>query len=132
MNRDIQKTQGERSTGRSEPRQAGISNFRKWLLLVVGVIFLLVGLYFHFLGDRETGSQFASNSVLRIGIVLIALWLALPTLRKPLAWLPPGIVAACLVGIGVIAAQPRLIVVLAPAAGILLAVAGFARFFRRR
>lgn len=102
------------------------------MLLVTGTICIAFGLYFHFFADSESGSKFASNSVLRVGIVLIALWIALPTLRRPLSWLPPGIVAACLIAIGVVAAQPKLIFVLAPAAGVLVAIAGFARVFRKR
>jgi hypothetical protein len=70
------------------------------------------------------------NSVLRVGIVMLAIWLALPALNKPMRWLPPGAAVMCLVGIGIIAAQPRLLVVIVPAIGFLLTVGWLVRIFQ--
>jgi hypothetical protein len=116
----------------SEQRKELAGKWRRWALLVIGCGCVVAGLWANFREASGGGSQFAGNSVLRIGIVLVALWLALPTLKKPLQWLPPGILVVCLVGVGALAAQPKLIFVIAPAAGGLLAVAGVVRFLRGR
>lgn len=129
-----QHSRDETIVGRSEQvdrRQQRI-DYRKWLLLIIGVACVSSGIYINAVDRGEMGQRFASNSIMRIGIVLLALWLALPALKKPLSWLPPGIVAFCLVMVGVLAAQPKLIFVIAPAAGVALAFGGIARFFRRR
>lgn len=122
----------EPESGRSGLPARNPIDVRKWLLLVIGVSCIAWGIYINLANRAEMGGRFASNSILRIGIVLMALWLALPALKKPLSWLPPGIVAVCLVMIGVLAAQPKLIFVLAPAAGVVLAIGGLARFMRKR
>ncbi len=86
----------------------------------------LAGLF----GDVST-AEFFSAICLRIGLVLAALCLAWESLKRPASWLPPGLAVAGVVGIAVVAAQPRLLVVLLPAAGVLLALGGIIRMLRR-
>jgi hypothetical protein len=114
------------------PRRSVAGGWRRWTLLGLGIGGITLGIWQNTLDQQEGGGQFASNSLLRIGIVMIALWLALPTLKKPISWVPPGVVVVCLVAVGAVAAQPKLIFVIAPAVGLLLTLGGFARFFRGR
>ena len=53
----------------------------------------------------------------RVGLFLGALWLAWPSLRRPAQWVPPGIAMLCLVGLVILAAQPKLRVFILPAIG---------------
>jgi len=109
------------------------------LLLAIGVGGILGGLLLpaYETANRETlstaegGLQMLGNSLLRIGIVMLALWLALPTLKQPLLWLPPGVAGLCLVMIGVLAAQPKLIVVILPALLVLISMRWVFRLLRR-
>jgi len=75
---------------------------------------------------------FGVASLIRLSLVLGALWLAWPSIRRPAQWLPPGIATIVLVAIGACAVQPRLAFALIPLAGSLIAFAGFARYFRGR
>ena len=105
-------------------------DIRRLILLVLGIGGLAVGLMNQWV-DGDSGSRgFASNSAFRMGVVMIAIWLALPTLNKPMRWLPPGVAVACLVAIGALAAQPRLLIVAIPAAGVLLSMTWLVRMFR--
>ncbi|WP_235934781.1 hypothetical protein [Candidatus Laterigemmans baculatus] len=103
---------------------------RRVILLVLALLAIGAGLLFSLVEGLESGRAFAAASMLRVGVVLFALWLALPSLRTPMAWLPPGLAALCLVAIMALAAQPKLILVLAPAAGMLLTLGWLVRSFR--
>jgi hypothetical protein len=81
------------------------------------------------LGDKSW-STFASAAMGRMGLVMGALWLAWPSLSRPARWLPPGIAVACVLGLIVLAAQPRFVVFVLPAIGLLTFVASIARGFR--
>ena len=82
--------------------------------------------------DGQGGSyKMLANATGRVGLVLAALWIAWPTLQRPIRWLPPGIAVAGVIGIGVIAAQPRLVVVAVPALCTLLALATIVRSLKR-
>ena len=81
-------------------------------------------------GHQDGSSKFAAAATGRIGLVLVALWLAWPSLRRPAAWLPPGVAVAGVVVLAVLAAQPRLIFVAIPAFGALLAIATIVRVFK--
>lgn len=103
---------------------------RRGILLVLSLLAIGFGAAVGLIDGLESGRAFAAASAFRIGIVLFALWLALPTLRKPMSWLPPGTAALCLIGIMAVAAQPRLLVVLVPVAGALLTLGWLVRTFR--
>ncbi|XZE51398.1 hypothetical protein SH139x_003049 [Planctomycetaceae bacterium SH139] len=123
----------------TRPARQPYSPFVRWLLLAIGVGGILGGLLLpaYEVANRETlstaegGLHMLGNSLLRIGIVMLALWLALPTLKQPLLWLPPGVAGLCLVMIGVLAAQPRLIVLILPALVVLISMRWVFRLLRR-
>jgi hypothetical protein len=71
-----------------------------------------------------------SAGMLRFALVLGALWVAWPTIRRPAMWMPPGLAAVTLIAIGACVIQPRLAIALFPLVGVLITLAGFLRFFR--
>jgi hypothetical protein len=83
---------------------------------------------------RSSGSLIAVAPVglVRLTLVMGALWLAWPTVRKPAMWFPPGILAIALIGLGICVLQPRLALALVPAIGGLIAFTAFLRFFRQK
>lgn len=81
---------------------------------------------------ENTGSaKMVASASGRIGLVLGALWLAWPTLKKPARWLPPGFAVLGVLILAILAAQPRLIFVMLPAFGGLLVLASIVRAMRR-
>lgn len=114
------------------PEESGSKlDVRRTLLLLIALVSMGVGIVLSLRGELESGRILASASAFRIGLVMFALWLALPSLKKPAQWLPPGMAALCLVGIMAVAAQPRLILIIAPAIGTLLTLGWLVRMFRR-
>lgn len=93
---------------------------------------LLTGSLLCWLLTDKSWSTFASAAMGRIGLVMGALWLAWPSLSRPARWLPPGIAVACVLGLIVLAAQPKLLVFVLPAIGVLTFLATIARGFRDR
>jgi len=79
----------------------------------------------------QGSAKFVAAATGRVGLVMGALWLAWPSLRRPASWLPPGFAVIGVVTLGVLAAQPRLIIVAIPALGTLLALATFIRAIKR-
>ena len=77
------------------------------------------------------GSGFGPEMLGRCGLVFGALWIAWPSLRRPANWLPPGAAILVLVGILVIAAQPRFAMVAVPIIGALITAGGVLAWFRR-
>lgn len=71
-----------------------------------------------------------SVGMTRLALVLAALWIAWPTVRRPAMWLPPGVAAVAVIALGACVVQPRLAIAIFPALGTLIALAGFLRFFR--
>lgn len=72
----------------------------------------------------------SSIGMTRLALVLGALWIAWPTIRRPAMWLPPGLAAVGLIALGACVVQPRLAIAIVPLLGGLIALAGFVRFFR--
>jgi hypothetical protein len=99
------------------------------MVLCLSIGLLLSAILAWWFGDKSW-STFASAAMGRIGLVLGALWLAWPSLSRPAKWLPPGIAVACVLGLIVLAAQPRFVVFVLPAIGLLTFVASIARSFR--
>ncbi len=99
------------------------------LLICIG-LGIAGSLALHLFQGSAASSGFGTASLVRITILLFAVWLALPSLRRPAQWLPPGITAVLLVGVGAIVVQPRLAIVLVPIIGVLIGFAGVLRFFR--
>lgn len=76
-------------------------------------------------------SAFGTAAMVRIGLVLGSIWLAWDSLQRPARWFPPGIAVAGMVGIVIIAAQPRLALAVVPLIGVLVFAGSIARAFRR-
>lgn len=114
----------------SQAKTTPPSDLRRLLVLALALILLIGG----GLGKWYEGADsipFASAAMIRIGLVLGALWLAWPSLRRPARWLPPGAAVIGVIALAVVAAQPRLIIVAIPAVGALISLAAMARAFRR-
>ncbi|QDT09594.1 hypothetical protein [Planctomycetes bacterium K23_9] len=107
------------------------SQARRAMVLFLSIGLLVGALLAWWFGDK-TWSTFASAAMGRIGLVMAALWLAWPSLTRPARWLPPGIAVACVLGLIVLAAQPRLVVFVLPAIGVLTFLATIARGIRGR
>jgi xanthosine utilization system XapX-like protein len=80
----------------------------------------------------ESTSQFVVSAMTRIGLVLGAIWLAWDSMRRPASWFPPGLAMVGVIGIVVIAAQPKLIFAIVPLLGGLAIFSSVLRAFRRR
>lgn len=97
------------------------------LLLIVGGIAGLIAAG----GDEQRGGL-AASIALRAGALLGAIWLALPQLDSFFRRFPPWLLAMVGGGALVIVFRPRLIVYLAPLAGLLAALQFAAWFLRPR
>lgn len=80
----------------------------------------------------ESTTQFVVSAMTRIGLVLGAIWLAWDSMRRPASWLPPGLAMVGVVGIVVVAAQPKLIFAIVPLLGGLAVLTSVVRVFRGR
>lgn len=99
------------------------------MLLVAGTGYF-TGTLEDWTGSAST-SQFALAALTRIGLVLGAMWLAWDSLRKPARWLPPGLAMIGVVGIVMVAAQPKLIIAILPMFGVITVLTSVLRAFRR-
>ena len=102
---------------------------RRTLVLILAVVLLIGSAAAWWLG-REGAATFAAAAMGRIGLVMGALWLAWPSLRRPARWLPPGVAVLGVVALGVLAASPRLVIVVIPAFSVLIALGAVVRGFR--
>ncbi len=82
-------------------------------------------------GSQST-RDFVIAAMTRIGLVLGAIWLAWDSMRRPASWFPPGLAMAGVVGIVVVAAQPKLILAVVPLLGGLAVLSSVLRAFRGR
>lgn len=104
------------------------------MILVLTIIFALAaggirwGVYQW--GPSNSLWMVSSVGMTRLALVLAAMWIAWPTIRRPAMWLPPGVAAIALVALGACVVQPRLAIAMIPLLGGLIALAGFVRFFR--
>ena len=115
----------------NEFARTGHSSRRFWLAVSTVLTSLVAAGIWWFASDHTT-TEFAAASLFRVSIVLGCLWLAWPSLRRPAAWLPAGVAAACVVGLVVIAARPRLIVLVIPALGVMSLLATARKFLSGR
>lgn len=115
----------------SAPREGIPPAWRRPVVLALAVLLFCAGVLIRLSTDEASGhGKFGSGSLIRLGVVFAALWLAWPSLRRPATWLPPGMAIVILGGIGVLAVQPRLLPAVLPAVGLLLSVSAAVRFFR--
>lgn len=96
---------------------------------MIALVLLAVGAWMRF-HKGDSAHTFGSMSFLRIGIVFGVLWLAWPSLRRPAQLLAPGLMLLVLLGILVVAAQPRLILAVGPVVGVLVAAGAILRTLR--
>tara|TARA_R110002049_G_scaffold2750_2_gene21762 strand:- start:642038 stop:642424 length:387 start_codon:yes stop_codon:yes gene_type:complete len=102
---------------------------RRTLVLLLAAALLAGSAAAWWFGEKGAAT-FAAAAMGRIGLVMGALWLAWPSLRRPARWLPPGVAVLGVVALGVLAASPRLVVVVVPALSVLIALAAVVRGFR--
>lgn len=76
-------------------------------------------------------STFGFAVFMRAAIVFALLWLAYPSLQRPLRWCPPVVVVVFLVGLGVMIANPRLVPAVVPLLGIAGTVLGVLTWLRK-
>ncbi|MEO9594473.1 hypothetical protein [Rhodopirellula bahusiensis] len=136
------ETSREESGKKREPVDTSASTpERSWRRNVIGIlsaVMLCLGGVFYFagIGEETLGSAsthaFVTAALLRVGLVLGALWLAWDSLKRPARWLPPGLAVAGVIGIVVVAAQPRLLLAIGPALGVLALLSGVMRIFRSK
>jgi hypothetical protein len=100
------------------------------LMFILGAVAIRWGVW-HWSPSNALWSV-AAIGMIRIALVLIALWIAWPTIRRPAMWMPPGLAAVTLIAIGACVVQPRLAIAVFPLLGALIALAGFVRFFREK
>ncbi|QDS86981.1 hypothetical protein EC9_11560 [Rosistilla ulvae] len=104
-------------------------DIQRVLILIVAVVLLAWGGIGELTSDR-LGQSVSNAALLRVGFVLFACWVAYPVVRRPAAWLPPGATAIGVILIGATFFNPKLLIVLIPLFGSLLAFGAFIRFFR--
>src|ERR1700753_2187299 len=99
---------------------------RRHLLGIIALLLMVLGLggYFHITGSIVEKSN-ASAVLFRAGLLLGALWLALPQL----ATIPPWIMGAVLVGGIIIILQPKLLIIVAIALVVAWVLKYLSRFF---
>jgi len=107
---------------------------RGFVLFLTLVFALMAVAIKTFWGDAHQASgsiaKVAPVGLARLAMVMAALWIAWPAVRKPALWLPPGALVLGLVALGVCVVQPRLAIALIPAASMLIAFSAILRFFR--
>lgn len=112
---------------RQVPPDGTPPDHRRTLMLVMCVVLLSICGWVTWRWGDEGPARMVSAATGRIGLLLAALWLAWPSLRRPAAWLPPGIAMAGVIGLAVLAVRPTLILVVVPAIGTLAALTVFIR-----
>ncbi|SRR6056297_1219062 len=116
---------------RSVGETAETIQWRRPVVLVLAIVFMIAGVMLRLSTEESSAhGSFGAGSLFRLSIAMGALWLAWPSLRRPATWLPPGMVIVILIGVGVVVAQPRLLIAALPAVGILLALSAVIRLFR--
>jgi len=107
---------------------------RGFVLFLTLLFALLAAVIRTFWGDgaQASGSigKVAPIGLARLAMVMAALWIAWPAVRKPALWLPPGALVLGLIALGVCVVQPRLAIAMVPAATALIAFSAILRFFR--
>ncbi len=104
-------------------------------ILLLAILAAVAGLGWYLWGQETSlGSsslmKVAPEGLARLAVVLGAVWLAWPVVRKPAMWLPPGILLVSLAIFAVCVVQPRAAIALLPLLGVLLGFSAMVRFFR--
>jgi hypothetical protein len=103
-------------------------DYRRAIVGGASALLLIVGGYLKYSGQS---TEFLNGPLGRIGIFLAVVFIAWPSLRRPMSWLPPGIAGIILIGMMVLAARPRLVAVVLPAIAILTTAGFVVRIFKK-
>ncbi|MCC9602397.1 hypothetical protein LOC67_17745 [Stieleria sp. JC731] len=101
------------------------------MTLIASIVLLAVALTAYLFGESSSGTFF-SAALGRVGLVLAALWLAWPSLKKPATWLPASVPVIGVCALIVIAAQPRLLIPAIPMVGALITISTVISAFRKK
>ena len=83
---------------------------RRHALGIISVVLLILGVYFFVWPPSAAAQQWLHGSCIRIGLVMLAVWLAYPHLVRIPKWMVGGL----LVGMAVVAVRPKLVVLVIP------------------
>ena len=87
------------------------------MILVLALV-LLTTFAVIFWNEGQRGEhKMLANAAGRVGLVMAGLWMAWPSLLRPINWLPPGIAVLGVIALGVIAARPALAIGAIPLVG---------------
>jgi hypothetical protein len=86
---------------------------------VLAIVLLVIGVITLTRGPADANAVGFAGGCIRVGIVLGALWLALPTLLAFLSKTPKWLLVAGLIGVVVCAVKPLLLVAVVPLLGLL-------------
>ncbi|MEM0926196.1 MAG: hypothetical protein AAGJ83_09200 [Planctomycetota bacterium] len=104
-------------------------DIRRAALLIVAVVVLAIAAATYWYAGKD--GKLAAEMMGRIGIVLMALWIAWPSLKRPAKWLPASAPVIGVVALIVVAAQPRLILPAIPMVAVLVSLSAIVRAFRK-
>lgn len=96
------------------------------LLGLTGLVLLLAGIGTLFLAPRDESHTALSiaGGLIRIGLVLGALWLALPSIAGMLSRTPRWVLTLAAIGIVVCVVQPKLLLIVVPLVVLIWFLAG--------
>ena len=97
---------------------------RRHALGVISILFVAVGVRLLMFGADTGNDQVLAAPAMRIGLLLGAVWLALPQLAEMGSRVPPWLIACVAISGLIIAVRPRLAIYLIPVA-VALAVVQF-------
>lgn len=100
-------------------------------MLALSVVLVSASIWMTYQLEQTGSIKALSAATGRIGLILGALWLAWPTLRRPASWLPPGFAMLGVLVMGIVATQPKTVFVIAPLFAGLLTLASILRAFRK-
>ncbi|MAI72518.1 MAG: hypothetical protein CMM01_16650 [Rhodopirellula sp.] len=106
------------------------TDFRRPMILVLSIVLLTTFAAICWNEGQRGEHKMLANGAGRVGLVMGGLWIAWPSLLRPINWLPPGIAVACVIALGVIAARPALALVAIPLVGTALFVTTIVRSFK--
>jgi hypothetical protein len=96
---------------------------RRHIMGAIGLVLLASGIAVLWrYGVSESTISTAASVCLRAGIVLVAIWLAMPQLAQVTKRVPPWLLGSIALGTVALVIRPKLVVVVAPILGIMLVV----------
>ncbi len=83
---------------------------RRVTIGIIGWVLLIVGIFIFFYGPHDDTWTMLCGACVRVGLIMLALWLAFPQVSR----VPPWIYGCSLVALIVVAARPKWIVWVGP------------------